>query len=142
MYVIIEEMNVAGEIVPKSRIVPLGYGSLPLTMKRHEFEFLVYDVKLTREMKRSLLYYSSRFNWREKKATFVSLSRASNDLQVGRKYLAKALRELEACGWVDVSKSGKRTYAVTVKIGHELTDEKWPESLAKQSQLLEQSAYK
>jgi DNA-binding HxlR family transcriptional regulator len=88
-------------------------------MKRHEFEFLVYDVKLTREMKRSLLYYSSRFNWDERRATFVSLSRASNDLQVGRKYLAKALRELEAHGWVDVSKSNKRTYSVTVKIGNE-----------------------
>jgi hypothetical protein len=129
-------------IVPKSRIVPLGYGSLPRSMKRHEFEFLVYDVKLTREMKRSLLYYSSRFNWDERRATFVSLSRASNDLQVGRKYLAKALRELEAHGWVDVSKSNKRTYSVTVKIGNELSDEKWPEALAKETQLVEQGDYK
>ena len=128
--------------VPKSRIVPLGYGSLPRSMKRHEFEFLVYDVKLTREMKRSLLYYSSRFNWDERRATYVSLSRASNDLQVGRKYLAKALRELEAHGWVDVSKSNKRTYSVTVKIGHELPEEKWPEPLAKQTQLEEQGDYK
>jgi len=131
-------MNEMVEIVPKSRIVPLGHGSLPRSMKRHEFEFLVYDGKLTKEMKRSLLYYSSRFNWDERRATFVSLSRASNDLQVGRKYLSKALRELEALGWVDVSKSGKRTYSVTVKIGHELADEKWPEALAKETQLLEQ----
>jgi hypothetical protein len=135
-------MNEMIEIVPKSRIVPLGHGFLPRSMKRHEFEFLVYDVKLTKEMKRSLLYYSSRFNWDERRATFVSLSRASNDLQVGRKYLSKALRELEALGWVDVSKSGKRTYSVTVKIGHELADEKWPEALAKETQLLEQGNHK
>jgi len=135
-------MNEVDEIVPKSRIVPLGYGSLPRSMKRHEFEFLVYDVKLTKEMKRSLLYYSSRFNWDKRIATFVSLCRASNDLQVGRKYLSKALRELEALGWVEVSKSGKRTYSVTVKIGHEIADERWPEALAKETQLLEQGSHK
>jgi DNA-binding MarR family transcriptional regulator len=129
--------------MPKSRIVPLGYGSLPFSMKRHEFEFLVYDVKLTREMKRSLLYYSSRFNWDKRRATYVSLCRAANDLQIGRKYLSKALRELEALGWVEVSKNAKtRTYAVSPKIGQELANGKWPEALAKETQLMEQGDYK
>lgn len=128
--------------MPKSRIVPLGYGSLPSSMKRHEFEFLVYDVKLTREMKRSLLYYSSRFNWDKRRATYVSLCRAANDLQIGRKYLSKALKELEALDWVEVSKNSKtRTYAVSPKIGWEIQDEKWPESDAKEKQLFEQGDY-
>jgi DNA-binding MarR family transcriptional regulator len=112
-------------------------------MKRHEFEFLVYDVRLTREMKRSLLYYSSRFNWDKRRATYVSLCRAANDLQIGRKYLSKALRELEALGWVEVSKNSKtRTYAVSLKVGQELANGKWPETLAKETQLMEQEDYR
>jgi DNA-binding MarR family transcriptional regulator len=71
------------------------------------------------------------------------LCRAANDLQIGRKYLSKALKELEALDWVEVSKNRKtRTYAVSLKIGQELSDEKWPEALAKETQLMEQEDYK
>lgn len=129
-------------IYPKSRKVPLGTGFLPPSFGLTDYFYYVYDCRLPKELKRTLLYFASRFNWQKRKPSFVSLSRAANDLGVGRKYLSKDLHKLEGLGWVSLEiKKSTQTYSVQLLIGNEVADLKWPEEEAKAKQLELQSNY-
>lgn len=121
---------------PKSRIVPLGTGQIPASMALHDYNYFVYDCLLPKEMKRVLLYYATRFNWKSHSGTWVSLSRAANDLGVGRKYIALALWQLRDLGWLEVEAlETHSTYFVTILIGEEVKNLKWREPRAKLKQL-------
>lgn len=127
-------------LLPKSRKAPLGSGKLPPEFGLTDFLYLMYDCHLTKEMKRTLIYYASRFNWTERLPTYVSLSRAANDLHVGRKYLSNDLKELEKWGWVSVAwKNSTQTYAVSVQIGNEIEGLNWMETESKKKQIAEQN---
>lgn len=129
-------------IFPKSRKVQLGSGFLPPSFGLTDYFYYVYDCRLPKELKRTLLYFASRFNWQKRKPSFVSLSRAANDLCVGRKYLSKDLHKLESLGWVSLEiKKSTQTYSVQLLIGNEVADLKWPEEEAKAKQLELQSTY-
>ncbi len=127
-------------LLPKSRKAQLGSGKLPSDFGLTDFLFLMYDCHLSKEMKRTLMYYASRFNWKDRLPTYVSLSRAANDLHVGRKYLSNDLKELEKWGWVSIEwKNNTQTYAVSVQIGQEIQGLKWMEAESKTKQLAEQN---
>lgn len=130
------------ELLPKSRQVPLGSGKIPSDFGLTDYLYLVYDCRLPKEMKRTLIYFATRFNWKYHRATFVSLTRAANDLGVGRKYIGNDLKNLEKWGWVSTKKNYKtQTFEVTVEIGTEFEDLNWPEEAAKAKQLAEQNLY-
>lgn len=128
--------------IPKSRKVELDSGEVPPGFGLTDYLYYIYDCRLPKEMKRSLIYYATRFNWQKRTGTYVSLSRAANDLGVGRKYLSKAMRDLEEYGWVSITENkSSRTYRVTIRIGREVETERWPEPGAKQKQLEEQHGF-
>jgi len=129
-------------IYPKSRKVPLGTGFVPPSFGLTDYFYYVYDCRLPKELKRTLLYFASRFNWQKRRPSYVSLSRAANDLGVGRKYLGKDLKELEKLGWVSLEvKKSTQTYSVQLLIGNEIADLKWQEEGAKTKQLETQNNY-
>lgn len=129
-------------ILPKSRKVQLGSGFLPPSFGLTDYLYYFYDCRLPKELKRTLMYFASRFNWKKRKPSYVSLSRAANDLGVGRKYLGKDLKELERLGWVSLEvKKSTQTYSVQLLIGNEIEDQKWQEQAAKTKQLETQNDY-
>ncbi len=99
-----------------------------------DYLFLVYDCRLPKELKRTLMYFASRFNWKKRLPSFVSLVRASNDLDVGRKYLGENLQDLETWGWVSLKVNNKnQTYEVTLQIGREDETLRWKDIGGKNS---------
>jgi len=64
-----------GEIVPRSRIYPLGTGELPKGMTQFEFMNLVYDCKLTKQMTHVLGYVAIRYNFKERRPTMMGQRR-------------------------------------------------------------------
>lgn len=123
------------ELIPKSRKVPLGSGELPPNMSWMDYNYLVYDTRLTSPMKRSLLYYASRFNWVKRDGTWISLQRMANDLCVERKALGIALKELIKHDWVSAKKDKRGNFRVTIRVGNEIPELRWKEPQNKTTQI-------
>lgn len=141
-FIELETSNEPDVLLPKSRKVPLGSGRLPSDFGLTDYLFLVYDCRLPKELKRTLMYFASRFNWKKRLPSFVSLVRASNDLDVGRKYLGENLQDLETWGWVSLKVNNKnQTYEVTLQIGREDETLRWKDIGGKNKQLAEQNLY-
>jgi hypothetical protein len=124
------------EIVPRSRIYPLGTGELPKGMNQFEYMNLVYDCKLTKQMTHVLGYLAIRYNFSERRATMMGQRRASNDLKMERKTFRLATKALEEWGWVRI-KNGtmNRPDRYTLLLGREITSRKWTDEVAKRTQL-------
>lgn len=124
------------EIVPRSRIYPLGTGELPKGMNQFEFMNLVYDCKLTKQMTHVLGYLAIRYNFSDRRATMMGQRRAANDLKMERKTFRQATKALEEWGWVRI-KSGtmSKPDRYTLLIGREITSRKWTDEVAKRTQL-------
>lgn len=128
--------TVMTEQIPRSRIVPLGSGELPMAMNQFEYMNLVYDCKLTQKMTHVLGYLAVRYNFTMRRATMMGQRRAANDLKMERKTYRKATLDLERWGWVKVTKVGQnRPDRYTLMIGNEIVNQEWTEPLAKKTQL-------
>jgi hypothetical protein len=132
-----ENLNeISSEILPNSRIYPLGTGELPLSMNQFEYMNLVYDCTLTQKMTHVLGYLAVRYNFTERRATMMGQRRAANDLKMERSTFRLATKDLEKWGWVRIKKGSRnKTDRYTLLIGHEIPDQKWTEPEAKMAQL-------
>ena len=127
---------ISSEILPKSRVFPLGTGELPPEMNQWKYMQLVYDSKLTKGMIHALGYLSIRYNFKKRRATKMGQRRAANDLHMERKTFMAAIQDLEQYGWVKREKGqpGKPD-RFTPQIGFEIPDLRWMEKVAKRTQL-------
>jgi len=132
-----ENLNeISSEILPNSRIYPLGTGELPLSMNQFEYMNLVYDCTLTQKMTHVLGYLAVRYNFTERRATMMGQRRAANDLKMERSTFRLATKDLEKWGWVRIKKGSRnKTDRYTLLIGYEIPDQKWTEPEAKMAQL-------
>jgi hypothetical protein len=132
-----ENLNeISNEILPNSRIYPLGTGELPLSMNQFEYMNLVYDCTLTQKMTHVLGYLAVRYNFTERRATMMGQRRAANDLKMERSTFRLATKDLEKWGWVRIKKGSRnKTDRYTLLIGYEIPDQKWTEPEAKMAQL-------
>ncbi len=128
--------EISNEILPNSRIYPLGTGELPLSMNQFEYMNLVYDCTLTQKMTHVLGYLAVRYNFTERRATMMGQRRAANDLKMERSTFRLATKDLEKWGWVRIKKGSRnKTDRYTLLIGYEIPDQKWTEPEAKMAQL-------
>ena len=128
--------EISSEILPNSRIYPLGTGELPLSMNQFEYMNLVYDCTLTQKMTHVLGYLAVRYNFTERRATMMGQRRAANDLKMERSTFRLATKDLEKWGWVRIKKGSRnKTDRYTLLIGYEIPDQKWTEPEAKMAQL-------
>lgn len=121
---------------PKSRKYDLGSGALPPQITRSEYVELFLGSKLKSREKNALLYLSHRYNFKEARATSMSVRRAANDLDWNTSTFRSAKRELLRLGWISVKKSSfQQTDKITLLIGHEIPELKWKEPIHKETQL-------
>lgn len=121
---------------PLSRIQELGSGRLQDSLTRDQYVELFFGVKLEFMQKVVLHYLAFRFNFKDKRATYVSSRRAANDLHITPKTYLKARKELKELGWISIQKIGSNgSEETTLLIGNEIKDLQWKDRVSKSKQL-------
>lgn len=123
------------ETLPKSRTYPLGTGTIPKGMTQFDYMHLVYDCRLTKQMKHVLAYLALRYNFQNRVPTKMGQRRVANDLHIDRKTYRLARQDLEKWGWISVKKGmHNNPDRITLLIGHEVPEIDWMDEIAKETQ--------